>query len=104
MFSLFFCYGWVTLLFWLIVDKVTLKNCCNGYDYQFLLCLVEILFVDVSVCIVVDRGFGDYKLYWVLSEELKFDFVISFRGNIAFIVIDVEACVVLDWFGVVVSE
>jgi len=31
---------------------------------------------------VADRGFGDQKLYRVLTEELKFDYVIRFRGNI----------------------
>ena len=34
------------------------------------------------MCIVADRGFGDQKLYLVLTEELKFDVVIRFRGNI----------------------
>ena len=37
---------------------------------------------DIKVCIVADRGFGDHKLYRVLTEELKFDYVIRFRGNI----------------------
>ena len=32
---------------------------------------------------VADRGFGDQKLYRVLTEELYFDYVIRFRGNIA---------------------
>jgi hypothetical protein len=36
----------------------------------------------VHICIVADRGFGDQKLYRVLTEELKFDYVIRFRGNI----------------------
>ena len=35
------------------------------------------------MCIVADRGFGDQKLYRVLTEELCFDYVIRFRGNIA---------------------
>jgi hypothetical protein len=35
----------------------------------------------MKVCIVADRGFGDHKLYEVLTEELKFDYVIRFRGN-----------------------
>jgi hypothetical protein len=26
---------------------------------------------------VADRGFGDQKLYRMLSEELKFDYVVS---------------------------
>ncbi len=44
--------------------------------------LAEILPADVAVRIVADRGFGDQKLYRVPTEELKFDFVIRFRGNI----------------------
>ena len=32
---------------------------------------------------VADRGFGDQKLYRLLTEELYFDYVIRFRGNIA---------------------
>ena len=70
-------------LVWLTVDKATLKNRRNGYEYQVLVRLAEILPADVRVRIVADRGFGDHKLYRVLSEELKFDFVIRFRGNIA---------------------
>jgi hypothetical protein len=35
------------------------------------------------VCIVADRGFGDQKLYKMLTEDLCFDYVIRFRGNIA---------------------
>src|SRR5580700_5901846 len=46
----------------------------NGYEYQVLVRLAEILPADVRVRIVADRGFGDHKLYRVLSEELKFDF------------------------------
>ena len=37
----------------------------------------------IKVCVVADRGFGDQKLYRVLTEELCFDYVIRFRGNIA---------------------
>jgi hypothetical protein len=32
--------------------------------------------------ILADRGFGDQKLYRRLTEELHFDYVIGFRGNI----------------------
>jgi hypothetical protein len=37
----------------------------------------------VKVLILADRGFGDQKLYRFLTEELKFDYLIRFRGNIA---------------------
>jgi hypothetical protein len=33
-----------------------------------------------KMCIVADRGFGDQKLYRVLTEELKFDYVILRAG------------------------
>ena len=46
---------------------------------------------DVCVRIVADRGFGDQKLYRVLTEELKFEFVIGFRGNILVTAADGEA-------------
>jgi hypothetical protein len=51
------------------------------------------------VRIVADRGFGDHKLYRVLSEELKFDFVIRFRGNIAVTAADGEVRAAADWAG-----
>jgi len=44
--------------------------------------VADALPADIKVCIVADRGFGDQKLYRVLTEELKFDYVIRFRGNI----------------------
>src|SRR4051794_15714483 len=54
----------------------------QDYEYQVLVRLAEALPAEVRVRIVADRGFGDQKLYGVLTEDLKFDFVIRFRGNI----------------------
>ena len=54
----------------------------------------------MAVLPVADRGFGDHKLYRVLSEELKFDFVIRFRGNIAVTATDGETRAAADWVGV----
>jgi len=45
--------------------------------------LAELLPADIKVCVVADRGFGDQNLYRMLTEELYFDYVIRFRGNIA---------------------
>jgi hypothetical protein len=56
---------------------------------------------DVGVRIVADRGFGDRKLYRVLTEELKFDFVIRFRGNIMVTAADGEARAAAEWVGAV---
>ena len=83
MLSLLTNHGRATPLYWMTVDKSTLKGRRNEYEYQVLVRLAEALPADVKVRIVADRGFGDHKLYHVLSEELKFDFVIRFRGNIA---------------------
>jgi hypothetical protein len=75
-------HGRATPLVWLTVDKATLKHRRNAYEYRVLVRLAEFLPADVKVLIVADRGFGDKKLYRVLTEELKFDYVIRFRGNI----------------------
>ena len=45
--------------------------------------LAEILPPHVRVRIIADRGFGDHKLDRLLTEQLHFDYVIRFRGNIA---------------------
>ena len=99
MLSLLSRHGRATPLVWLTVDKATLKNRRNGYEYQVLVHLAEILPADVRVRIVADRGFGDRKLYRVLSEELKFDFAIRFRGNIAVTATDGETRAAADWVG-----
>jgi hypothetical protein len=48
---------------------------------------------------VADRGFGDQKLYRVLTEELKFDYVIRFRGNITVAAADGELRTAAAWVG-----
>ncbi len=81
MVSLITDHGRATPLVWLTVDKRTLKNNRSLYEHRVL--LAELLPADIKVCVVADRGFGDQKLYRVLTEELYFDYVIRFRGNIA---------------------
>jgi hypothetical protein len=76
-------HGRSTPLVWLTVDKDTLKDHRNLYEHRVLVRLAELLAPDTKVCIVADRGFGDQKLYKMLTEELYFDYVIRFRGNIA---------------------
>ncbi len=100
MLSMLSRHGRATPLVWLSVDKATLKNRRNSYEYQVLVRLAAILPADVRVRIVADRGFGDQKLYQVLTEELKFDFVIRFRGNIAVTAADGEMRAAADWVGV----
>ena len=99
MLSLLCRHGRATPLFWLSVETATLKDRRNGYEYQALVRLAEALPVGIKVCLVADRGFGDRKLYRLLTEELKFDFVIRFRGNITVTAADGEARHAADWVG-----
>jgi Transposase DDE domain len=100
MLSLVSRHGRSTPLLWLTVDKATLKNHRNAYEYRVLVQLAEALPANVKVLIVADRGFGDQKLYRVLTEELKFDYLIRFRGNIAVTSAEGETRPAADWVGV----
>jgi hypothetical protein len=99
MLSLLCRHGRATPLFWLTVETATLKDRRNGYEYQALVRLAEALPIGIKVCIVADRGFGDRKLYRLLTEELKFDYVIRFRGNITVTAAGGEARRAADWVG-----
>ncbi len=81
------------------MDTATLKNRRNEYEYQALVRLADALPADIKVCVVADRGFGDHKLYHVLTEELKFDYVIRFRGNIKVTAADGEMRTAAAWVG-----
>ncbi|MGH8324303.1 MAG: transposase, partial [Steroidobacteraceae bacterium] len=99
MLSLMTRHGRATPLVWLTVDKSTLKDRRNEYEYQALVGLADALPANVAVCIVADRGFGDQKLYEVLTEELKVAYVIRFRGNIAVAAADGEVRTAAAWVG-----
>jgi len=92
-------HGRATPLVWLTVDKAELKSRRNEYEYRVLVRLADMLPAGTRVCIVADRGFGDRKLYKVLSEELHFDYVIRFRGNIKVVSEDGEDREALGWVG-----
>lgn len=99
MLSLLTRHGRATPLVWLTVETATLKNRRNEYEYQALVRLADALAADIKVCIVADRGFADQKLYRVLSEELKFDYVIRFRGNITVTAANGEVRTAAAWVG-----
>ena len=99
MLSLLTRHGRATPLLWLTVDTDTLKNHRNEYEYQVLVRLADALPSEIKVCIVADRGFGDQKLYRVLSEQLKFDYVIRFRANIIVTARDGETRTAAAWVG-----
>src|SRR5450759_4306332 len=99
MLSLMTQHGRATPLVWLTVETSTLKNRRNEYEYQALVRLADALPADIKVCIVADRGFGAQKLYRVLTEELKFDYVIRFRGNITVTSADGDVSTAAGWVG-----
>jgi hypothetical protein len=99
MLSLLTGHGRATPLVWLTVDTATLKNHRNEYEYQVLVRLADMLPADINVCVVADRGFGDQKLYRVLTEELHFHYVIRFRGNIKVTADDGEERTAMGWVG-----
>lgn len=74
-------HGRATPLLWKSVLSSALKQRRNEYEYALLGRLRAAVADDVRVTVVADRGFGDQKLYAFL-QELKFDYVIRFRGNI----------------------
>jgi len=88
-----------TPLVWLTADTATLKDRCRAYEDQVLMRLAEVLPAGVRVRIVADRGFGDQKLYRMLTDALKFDFVIRFRGTIKVTAADGEARPAAEWVG-----
>jgi Transposase DDE domain len=92
-------HGRATPLIWLTVDKDTLKNQRNNYEDQVLRQLADALPQGVKVLILADRGFGDQKLYRFLTEQLKFDYLIRFRGNINVTADDRETRPAADWVG-----
>src|SRR6478752_6431244 len=99
MLSLLTSHGRATPLVWLTVDTSTLKDRRNEYEYQVLVRLADALPAGIKVCIVADRGFGDQKLYRFLTEHLKFDYVIRFRGNITVTAADGDVRTANGWVG-----
>jgi hypothetical protein len=97
MLSLITEHGRATPLLWLTVDKKTLKDRRNLYEDRLLVRLAEILPPQVKVRIIADRGFGDHKLYRLLTEQLHFDYVIRFRGNITVTAADGETRTAAAW-------
>jgi hypothetical protein len=99
MLSLLTRHGRATPLYWLTVDRTTLKGRRNRYEYQVLVRFAAALPDGVKVTVVADRGFCDHKLYRVLRDELKFSFVIRMRANIMVSAANGERRKAVDWVG-----
>lgn len=74
-------HGRATPLLWLTTIKSELKNQRNNHEDNLLIRFREVLPAGVGVTVLADRGFGDTKLYALLSE-IGFDFIIRFKENI----------------------
>jgi hypothetical protein len=98
--SLVTSHGRATPLVWKTVDKENLKNKRNDYEDELLYEFKSVLPDDVKVTVLADRGFGDTKLYDFLKQDLGFDFVIRFRGNIKVTDKNGETRNAVDWVGV----
>lgn len=86
-------------LYWLTVETATLKGRCHECEYQVLVRFADAWPEGVHVRMAADRGFGDHKLYRVLTEEVKFDYAVRFRGNITVTASDGESQTAAGWVG-----
>jgi len=91
-------HGRTTPLLWLTVDKDELKNQRNDFEDLCLSRLKALLPGGVRATILADRGFGDVKLFEFL-ENLGFQYVIRFRGNVHVTAADGETRLAADWVG-----
>jgi hypothetical protein len=89
-------HGRATPLMWLTVEKSELKGWRNDHEDRLLLRLRELVPETVATTILADRGFGDSKLY-ALLWELKFDYVIRFRGDVHVTDVNGETKAAKDW-------
>lgn len=74
-------HGRATPPMWLTVSKSALKEPRNSIEDKLLLRLREVVPEQVRITVLVDRGFGDQKLYAYL-EDLRFDYIFRFRESI----------------------
>ena len=75
-------HGRNTPLLWKTHKKSRLKGQRNDCEDELLLKLKNTLPEGVKVTVVADRGFGDTSLFAFLEDELGFDYLIRFKGNI----------------------
>lgn len=76
-------HGRATPLVWRTLEKSGLEGNRADAEDLVLLRLKDVLPAHVTkVTVLADRAFGDVKLYALLADQLKWKFVIRFRGNI----------------------
>jgi Transposase DDE domain len=75
-------HGRSTPLVWKTVTRSHLKDQRNDHEDALLVVFAAVVPKNVRVTVVADRGFSDTKLYRFLTEDLGFDYIIRFRGNV----------------------
>ena len=92
-------HGRATPLLWKTVLKSKLKRRRGKYERDLLLRLRKLVPLEVKVTVLADRGFGAKTLYQFLGEELGFEYVIRFRGNILVTSSQGEQRLASQWVG-----
>jgi len=91
-------HGRATPLLWVTVWKEELTKQRNDFEDACLARLKELVPAGCAVTILADRGFGDHKLFAYL-DDLGFEYVIRFRGNIHVTDAGGETRQAADWVG-----
>ena len=92
-------HGRATPLVWKTVASSTLKDNQRRYEYEVPCRLREVLPDGMKVTIVADRGFADCKLFYALTTELGFEYVIRLRGDVCVTNARGERRVAAAWVG-----
>ena len=92
-------HGRATPLLWKTVASSTLKGNQRRYEYELLARLREVLPTGVKVTVLADRGFADCKLFYALTTELNFNYVIRLRGDVYVTSAAGERRLAADWVG-----
>lgn len=75
-------HGRSTPLVWKTVKDTRLKHRRNSYEREVLQLLSDsLLYTEVSVTVLADRGFFDTKFFSFITDALKWDFVIRIKQN-----------------------
>jgi hypothetical protein len=91
-------HGRSTPLVWKTVTHSELKDQRNAHEDELLGLFADVLPQGVRVTVVADRGFSDIKLYRFL-KELRFEYIIRFRGVVSVESADGERRQAKDWLG-----
>ncbi len=82
MLSLIGHHGRAIPLLWISIRNVEMKDRRSAIEENLLRRLAELLPTEICVCIVADRGFASVRLYRLMTEQLRFDYVVRFRGDV----------------------